>query len=68
LALADYEGCREMQRQAREDGRYVGIGLVTCQERSVFSATEFWFWFDEPAAPVTSMPESITLRRKFLMV
>jgi carbon-monoxide dehydrogenase large subunit len=62
LALADYEGCREMQRQAREEGRYVGIGLVACQERSVFSATEFWFWFDEPAAPVTSMPESITLR------
>ena len=62
LALADYEGCRDMQRRAREQGRYVGIGLVTCQERSVFSATEFWFWFDEPAAPVTSMPESITLR------
>ena len=27
----------------------------------MFSATEFWFWFDEPGAPVTSMPESITL-------
>ena len=44
------------------EGRYIGIGLVTCQERSVFSATEFWFWFDEPGAPVTSMPESVTLR------
>jgi len=28
----------------------------------VFSATEFWFWFDEPGAPVTSMPESVTLK------
>ena len=27
----------------------------------MFSATEFWFWFDEPGAPVTSMPESVTL-------
>ncbi|HEY1518419.1 MAG TPA: xanthine dehydrogenase family protein molybdopterin-binding subunit [Solirubrobacteraceae bacterium] len=62
LALADYDHWREEQRRAREQGRYIGIGLVTCQERSVFSATEFWFWFDEPAAPVTSMPESITLR------
>ncbi|MFQ6671874.1 MAG: xanthine dehydrogenase family protein molybdopterin-binding subunit [Candidatus Tectimicrobiota bacterium] len=39
----------------------MGIGLASCQERSVFSATEFWFWFDEPAAPVTSTPESVTL-------
>ena len=28
----------------------------------MFSATEFWFWFDEPGAPVTSMPESVTLK------
>ncbi|MBV8990411.1 MAG: molybdopterin-dependent oxidoreductase, partial [Solirubrobacterales bacterium] len=62
LALADYDHWREEQRKAREQGRYIGIGLVSCAERSVFSATEFWFWFDEPAAPVTSMPESITLR------
>ena len=27
----------------------------------MFSATEFWFWFDEPGAPVTSTPESVTL-------
>ncbi len=60
LELADYNGLREMQRKAREEGRYVGIGLVTCQERSVFSATEFWFWFDQPTGP-TSTPESVTL-------
>ncbi|MEA2383835.1 MAG: hypothetical protein QOH72_3806 [Solirubrobacteraceae bacterium] len=61
LELADLDHWRAEQARAREEGRYIGIGLVTCQERSVFSATEFWFWFDEPAAPVTSMPESVTL-------
>ena len=50
------------QAKARAEGRYIGIGLITAQERSVFSATEFWFWFDEPGAPVTSMPESVTLK------
>ena len=61
LELAGYDQWRAEQERARQEGRYVGIGLCSCQERSVFSATEFWFWFDEPAAPVTSMPESITL-------
>jgi carbon-monoxide dehydrogenase large subunit len=61
LELADLDHWRAEQAKAREEGRYIGIGLVTCAERSVFSATEFWFWFDEPNAPVTSMPESVTL-------
>ncbi len=61
LELADYSGWRQRQAEARAEGRHVGIGICTCQERSVFSATEFWFWFDEPAAPVSSMPESVTL-------
>ncbi len=61
LELSRYDHWREVQAKAREEGRYVGIGLITAQERSVFSATEFWFWFDEPGAPVTSMPESVTL-------
>ncbi len=60
LELADYAGLREMQRRARAEGRYVGIGLITAQERSVFSATEFWFWFDQPTG-ITSTPESVTL-------
>ena len=61
LELADYDGWRRKQEEARAEGRHIGIGICTCQERSVFSATEFWFWFDEPAAPVSSMPESVTL-------
>jgi CO/xanthine dehydrogenase Mo-binding subunit len=62
LELSDYMHWRAEQVKAREDGRCIGIGLITAQERSVFSATEFWFWFDEPGAPVTSMPESVTLK------
>ena len=62
LKLAEYDHWRAEQVKAREEGRYIGIGLITAQERSVFSATEFWFWFDKPGAPVTSMPESVTLK------
>jgi CO/xanthine dehydrogenase Mo-binding subunit len=62
LELADYEHWRAEQKRLREEGRYIGIGLISAQERSVFSATEFWFWFDEPGAPVTSTPESVSLK------
>jgi CO/xanthine dehydrogenase Mo-binding subunit len=61
LELGRWDHWQAEKIAAREDGRYIGVGLVSCQERSVFSATEFWFWFDEPAAPVTSMPESVTV-------
>lgn len=57
----EYRGMREEQRKLRAEGRHVGIGLVSCQERSVYSATEFWFWFDEPAAEMTSTPEGVKL-------
>ena len=63
LELARYGHWRDEQRRLREqEGRYIGIGVITAQERSVFSATEFWFWFDEPGAPVTSTPESVSLK------
>jgi CO/xanthine dehydrogenase Mo-binding subunit len=63
LKLGDYDHWRgEQRRLLQEEGRHVGVGVICAQERSVFSATEFWFWFDEPGAPVTSMPESVTLK------
>jgi len=63
LDLAGYGHWRDEQRRLREqEGRYIGVGVITAQERSVFSATEFWFWFDEPGAPVTSTPESVSLK------
>lgn len=61
LELGRWDHWQAEKAKAREEGRCIGVGLVSCQERSVFSATEFWFWFDEPGAPVTSMPESVTL-------
>ena len=48
-----------MQAEARAQGRLVGIGLATAQQRSVYGPTEFWFWYD--AAGLTSVPESIGL-------
>lgn len=57
----DYQGMREEQQKLRAEGRHVGIGLVSSQERSVYSATEFWFWFDDPAAEMTSTPEGVKL-------
>jgi CO/xanthine dehydrogenase Mo-binding subunit len=63
LELAGYGHWRAEQKRLREqEGRYIGVGVISAQERSVFSATEFWFWFDEPGAPVTSTPESVTLK------
>src|SRR5207248_9457825 len=61
--LAYYGRWRVEQRRLRDqEGRHIGIGVITAQERSVFSATEFWFWFDEPGAPVISTPESVALK------
>ena len=61
LALSEYDRWVAEREKARQEGRHLGIGIVTAQERSVFSSTEFWFWFDKPAFPVTSSPESATL-------
>lgn len=61
LELFGYESWRSKQAEMRAEGRYIGVGLTCCQERSVYSATEFWFWFDEPAAEMTSTPEGVTL-------
>ncbi|SFK77465.1 xanthine dehydrogenase family protein molybdopterin-binding subunit [Geodermatophilus ruber] len=62
LSMIDLEHWRKEQKRLREEeGRYIGIGLATTQERSVFSSTEFWYWFDEPAFPITSSPESATI-------
>ncbi len=54
-------GCAERDK-ARAEGRHVGIGVVASNERSVFSSTEFWFWFDKPEFTPTSSPESASLQ------
>lgn len=59
LQMAGYEELRRMQADARKQGRYIGIGLATAHQRSVYGPTEFWFWYDTPG--LTSVPESVGL-------
>lgn len=61
LSLVDLDALREEQAALREQGRYLGIGIVTCQERSVYAANEWWFFRRDPAQGVTSVPESISI-------
>ena len=62
LKRARLEEWRAKQAEARREGRYIGIGVATCQERSVFSATEFWMWNLEPGVEWTSSPDGVSLR------
>lgn len=62
--MLDYKGWRKKQEEARKEGRYIGIGIASCQERSVFSATEFWFLnpSNTPGFTLTSSPESVSVK------
>ena len=61
LELADLPHWRREQERLRKEGRHIGIGLVTCQERSVYAANEWWFFDRGKGIFVSSVPESITL-------
>ena len=58
----DYDYWVAEREKGRAEGRHIGIGVVASQERSVFSSTEFWFWFDDPQFTPTSSPESASLQ------
>ena len=60
LAGLDYWRA-EQQRLREEEGRYIGIGLASCQERSGYNASEWWFLYDNPPLGATSTPESVKL-------
>jgi CO/xanthine dehydrogenase Mo-binding subunit len=62
LRMLDYSGWRARQAEYRKQGRYIGIGIATCQERSVFSATEFWMLNHEPGFALTSSPEGVNIK------
>jgi CO/xanthine dehydrogenase Mo-binding subunit len=62
LRLLDYKSWRSKQEEYRKQGRYIGIGLATCQERSVFSATEFWMLNEEAGFALTSSPEGVSIK------
>jgi len=52
---------RQEQERGRQQGRYIGIGLATAQQRSTYSSTEFWFHNPGPATGLTSTPESVRI-------
>lgn len=64
LRIAGLPKWEKLRAEARAQGRCVGIGAATCQERSVFSATEFWSLngTENPGFTLTSSPESTQLR------
>ena len=62
LEMLDYRGWREKQAAARAQGRYIGIGLASCQEKGVFSSTEFWMLNREKGFALTSSPESVSIK------
>lgn len=59
LETVDIDHWRREQARLREEGRYIGIGLASCQERSTYSATEWWFLYDKAPFPLTSTPETV---------
>jgi CO/xanthine dehydrogenase Mo-binding subunit len=60
--MLGYQDWRDKQQAARTQGRYVGIGIASCQEKGVFSATEFWMLNRSPGFALTSSPESASIK------
>ncbi len=60
--MLGYQDWRDKQQAARTKGRYVGIGVASCQEKGVFSATEFWMLNRSPGFALTSSPESASVK------
>ncbi|MFB9163519.1 xanthine dehydrogenase family protein molybdopterin-binding subunit [Arthrobacter psychrochitiniphilus] len=62
---SSYDLWRERQARAREvkdPTRAIGIGLVSCQERSVQSGTALWLMFDQEPGRNTTAAESASVR------
>ena len=64
LQLIGYDEWRVKQAAARAGGKYLGIGVATCQERSVYSPTEWWSLnpVSNPGFALTSVPEGVSVR------
>jgi CO/xanthine dehydrogenase Mo-binding subunit len=61
LAHADLDHWRTEQERGRREGRYIGIGVVSCQHRSTYSATEFWFHNPAPHVGMSTSAESVRM-------
>lgn len=62
LEFAGYDRWRRRQDEARAQGRAIGIGVVTCQERSVQGASALWVMYDQNPARGSTSAESVTIR------
>lgn len=58
LDHADLDRWREEQERGRSEGRYIGIGVVSCQHRSTYAASEFWFHNPAPYVGMSTSAES----------
>ena len=61
LAHADLDFWRAEQARAREQGRYIGIGVASAQQRSTYASTEFWFHNPGPYVGMSTTPESVRI-------
>jgi CO/xanthine dehydrogenase Mo-binding subunit len=61
LAHADLDFWREEQARGREQGRYIGIGVASAQQRSTYASTEFWFHNPGPYVGMSTTPESVRI-------
>jgi CO/xanthine dehydrogenase Mo-binding subunit len=63
-SLIDYDAWKKKAADLRAQGRCVGVGVATCQERSVYGPTEWWSLNNlaTPGFTLTSTPEGMSLR------
>lgn len=61
LEISHYHEWQEKLKKMRAEGRYVGIGITACQERSTYSASEWWMRNDQPGFDLSSTPESVSI-------
>jgi CO/xanthine dehydrogenase Mo-binding subunit len=62
--LIDWDEWATKLPELRARGKYVGIGVATCMERSVYSPTEWWSLnkLETPGFTLSSTPEGILVR------
>jgi CO/xanthine dehydrogenase Mo-binding subunit len=64
LQLVNFDHWKAKQAEGRKLGRHIGIGVATCQERSVYSPTEWWSLnpLATPGFTLTAAPEGVSVR------
>ncbi|MET0929600.1 MAG: xanthine dehydrogenase family protein, partial [Aeromicrobium sp.] len=62
IEKADIATWRRRQAEARLEGRAIGIGIATCNERSVQGGSALWLMFDQDLDRATTIAETVTCR------